>query len=85
MEVLYLILLSYFCYMVVVTIGVTYGYHRYFSHKSFKDFLFQANSFDDDVFNSVRGIIDDVQKNGDQALINLCNKFSQIHWHIMII
>lgn len=36
MEVLFLILLSYFCYMVAVTIGITYGYHRYFSHRNFK-------------------------------------------------
>lgn len=36
MDILYLLLLSYFCYMVTVTIGITYGYHRYFSHKTFK-------------------------------------------------
>ncbi len=46
-----------------------------YKDKNFRDFLFQANSFDDNVFNSVRGIVNDVQKNGDQALINLCNKF----------
>lgn len=35
MQILYLILLSYLAYMLIVTIGITYGYHRYFSHKEF--------------------------------------------------
>ena len=30
-----LVLISYFIYYVLVTIGITYGYHRYFSHKEF--------------------------------------------------
>ena len=36
MEVLYLILFAYVTYMLIVTIGITYGYHRYFSHKEFE-------------------------------------------------
>tara|TARA_B100000900_G_C20502520_1_gene684391 strand:+ start:95 stop:670 length:576 start_codon:yes stop_codon:yes gene_type:complete len=36
MEVLYLILFAYVAYMLIVSIGITYGYHRYFSHKEFK-------------------------------------------------
>ena len=36
MESLYLILFSYIAYMLIVSIGITYGYHRYFSHKEFK-------------------------------------------------
>ena len=35
MQILYLILFSYLAYMLIVTIGITYGYHRYFSHKEF--------------------------------------------------
>ena len=36
MNILYLAIFSYLVYMIVVTIGITYGYHRYFSHKEFK-------------------------------------------------
>jgi len=36
MEMLYLILFSYLTYMLIVTIGITYGYHRYFSHNQFE-------------------------------------------------
>ena len=35
MDILFLILFSYVAYMIVVTIGITYGYHRYFSHNDF--------------------------------------------------
>lgn len=36
MEVLFLLLFSYLTYMLVVSIGITYGYHRYFSHNQFQ-------------------------------------------------
>ena len=35
MQILYFILFSYLSYMLIVTVGITYGYHRYFSHNEF--------------------------------------------------
>jgi len=35
MEILYLILFAYVMYILIVSIGITYGYHRYFSHHEF--------------------------------------------------
>ena len=46
-----------------------------FKDSKFREFLLHANSFDDKVFNAVRDIIMQVEDNGDDSLIELCNKF----------
>lgn len=47
----------------------------YYKEDKFKDFLFQANSFDNNVFADVKAIVDKVEGLGDESLIEFCNKF----------